>query len=97
MSLDHLNKESPAETGEIQLPFSIISLVFVTLILFCRFYCNIHFYIFGVIAHITFWMYDFWIYIQDFTLYWYLLICFNHVPTDRKDLVDSTQNRDHET
>ena len=60
MSPDHLNEEGQAELEEIKIPFSIIFLLSILLIISYGIYLNGHFYIFGLLARILFWTYEFW-------------------------------------
>ena len=65
MSLDHLNEEGLAEPEEIEIPLSIILFFSILLIISYRIHFNGHFHIFGLLAKILFWIYEFWTLILD--------------------------------
>ena len=97
MLLDHLSEEWLAELEEIEIPFSIILLVSILLSLSCGINFNRHFDIFGLLARILFWMYDFWTIIQDMLFYWYFLLHFNYYVRQKEISLNSTQSRDQQT
>ena len=94
MSPDYINEEGPAELGEIEIPFSIIFLLSIFLTISYRIHFNGHFYIFGLLAGILFWTYEFWTIIQDALFYWYFLLHFNCDIRQKETSSDSTQSRD---
>ena len=65
MALGHLSEEGLAELEEIEVPFSIIYSLFVTLIISYLIHFNRHFYIFGLLARLFLRMYDIWTTLQD--------------------------------
>ena len=94
MSPDHLNEEGLAELEEIEIPFSITFLLSIFLIISYGIHFNGHFYNFGLLARILFWIYEVWIIIQDVLFYWYFLLCFNYDIKQKERSSDSTQSRD---
>ena len=50
--------------------------------------------IFGLLARILFWIYEFWTIIQDALFYWYFLLHFNYNIRQKETSSDSTQSRD---
>ena len=93
MSPDQLCEESLAE---IEIPLSIILLLSILLTISYRIHFNGHFDIFGLVAWILFWTYEFWIMIQDMLFYWYFLLCFNYDIRQTETSSDSTQSRDQQ-
>ena len=94
MSLDHLNKEGPAELEEIEIPFSIILLFSVLLTISYGIHFIGHFYIFRLLARILFRTCEIWTIIQDVLFYWNFLLHFNYGTKPKEMSSDSTQSRD---
>ena len=92
MSPDHLCEEGPAEFEEIEVPFSIIFLLFILLSYVIHF--NGHFYIFGLLARIFLKTLGIWTITQDALFYWYFILCFNYDIRKKERPWDSTQSRD---
>ena len=90
MPPDHLNEEGPAEPGEIEIPLNIIFFFSILLIISH----GTHFYPFGLLARILFWIYEFWIILQDALFYWYFLLRFNCYIRHKEIPPDSTKSRD---
>ena len=65
MSMDHLNKEGPAEIEEIQLLFSLMCSLLVVSIIPYRIHLNAHFHVFGGFSYILIQIHDFWLIIKD--------------------------------
>ena len=59
MSPDHLNEEGPAEPEEIEIPLNIIFFFSILLIRSYGTHFKRHFHLFGLLARILFWIYDF--------------------------------------
>ena len=57
---------------------------------------NGHFYIFGFIARILFWIYESWSRLQYMLFYWYFLLHFNCYIRPKETTPDSTQSRDQQ-
>ena len=96
MSPDHLNEEGPAEPEEIEIPFNIILFFSILLIISYGTHFSRHFHLFGLLARILFWIYEFWTIIQDMLFYWYFLLCFNYYIRQKETSLDSTQSRDQQ-
>ena len=96
MSQDHLNEEGPAELEEIKMLFNIIFLLSILLTISYGIHFNGHFYIFGLLARILFWTYEFWTIIQDALFYWYFLFYFHYDIRQKETSSDSTQSRDRQ-
>ena len=60
MSMEHLNEEGPAELEEIELPFSIIVILFILLTISNVIHFNRHFYMFRLLARIFLRTCDIW-------------------------------------
>ena len=81
MPPDQLNEEGPAEPEEIEIPFNIIFLFSILLII-------------SLLARILFWIFEFWIILQDMLFYWYFLLHFNCYIRHKEIPLDSTKSRD---
>ena len=58
---------------------------------------NGHFYLFGLITRILFWIYNLWSRLQHVLFNWYFLLCFNCYIRPKETAPDSTQSRDHQS
>ena len=96
MSPDHLNEEGLTEPEEIEIPLSIILFFSILLIISYGIHFNGHFHIFGLLARISFWTYEFWAIILDMLFYWYFLLHFNYDIKQKETSSDSTQSRDQQ-
>ena len=95
MSQDHLCEEGPGYREEIDIPFNIILSFSLLLIISYGIHLNGHFYLFGLIARILFWIYHLWSRLHNTLFYWYFLLHFNHYIGQKETTLDSTQSRDH--
>ena len=97
MPLNHLCEEGPAHREEIEIPFYVI-LFFTSLLIFISYgiHLNGHFYLFGLIARIFFWIYHLWSRLHHALFHWYFLLHFNHYIRQKETTLDSTQSRDHQ-
>ena len=96
MSLDHLCEEGLAHREEIEIPFNVILAFSILLIISYGIHLNRHFYLFGLLTRIFFWIYHLWSRLHHALFYWYFLLCFNHYIGQKETTLDSTQSRDHQ-
>ena len=96
MSLDHLNEEGLAEPEEIEISLNIILFFSILVIIPYGTHFNGHFHLFGLLARILFWIYEFWTIIQDVLFHWYFLLHFNYYIRQKETSLDSTQSRDQQ-
>ena len=97
MSLDHLCEEGPAHRKEIEIPFNVILFFCILLTISYGIHLNGHFYLFGLIARILFWIYHLWSRLNHTLFYWYFLLHFNCDIKPKETTMDSTQSRDYQT
>ena len=91
MSLDHLCEEGPAYREDIEILFNI---TFSFSIFLYRIHLNGHFYFFGLITRIFFWIYNSLSRLHHMLFYWYFIFCFNHYAGHKKTAPDFTESRD---
>ena len=96
MSPDHLCEEGLAYREEIEIPFNIILFFSILLIISYKIHLNGHFYLFGLIARLFFWINHLWSRLHHTLFYWYSLLCFNHYIEQKETTPDSTQSRDRQ-
>ena len=96
MSPDHLCEEGLAYREDIEILFNIIFSFSIILILLYGIHLNGHFYLFGLITRIFFWIYNLLSRLHPLLFYWYFILCFNHHAEQKKTVLDSTESRDHE-
>ena len=97
MSLDHLCEEGLAYREEIEIPFNVILSFSILFIISYGIHLNGHFYLFGLIIRIFFWIYHLWSRLHHVLFYWCFLLCFNHHIGQKETTLDSTQSRDCQT
>ena len=94
MSPDHLCEEGLAHREEIEIPFNVILFFSILLTISYRIHLNRHFYLFGWIARILFWIYHLWSRLYHVLFYWYFLLCFNCDIRQKETTPNFTQSRD---
>ena len=97
MSPDHLCEEGLAHREEIEIPFNVILFFSIPLTISYRIHLNRHFYLFGLIARILFWIYHLWSRLYHTLFYWYFLLHFSGDIRQKETTPDSTQSRDRQS